>query len=236
MEFDELKKLSRRKILLRAKSGRGKTRLCSIVALNVARAGARVLYVDTEAEGSTTMVEMVEDPDTDFEPDDVGNVEYVQAQSYEELMDAIDKDGPNQGKFDLIVVDTLDHKHSYTLKHVTDAKLESDADWNQYPHIYSAEKQLMEQIGKPTTNFICTLDPDSGSMDKPKGAQTNVHGYFDIVLELIKNNDGWDNKIRNWVNHGDKIGMKHPDVEGKLTEVVLERTDADSDIEVKVDA
>jgi len=225
MDFQELKSKSRRKVLLRAKSGRGKTYRACMIALSVASQGGRVLYVDTEAEGSTTMVELVEDSDTEFTPEDVENVEYVQATDFNELMAAISKDGGNQDKFDLIVVDTLDHKHSYVLKHVTDSKLEANADWNQYPHIYSQEKEIMEEIGKPRTNVICTIDPDSGSMDKPKGAQTNVHGYFEIVVELMKDSDGWTHKIRNWVNKGEAVGKAHPDLDAKLTSEIMDRVD-----------
>jgi len=225
MELAELKKKANIKVLLRGKSGRGKTyRVCE-VALAVCDAGGDVLYIDTEAEGSTTMVSLVEDEDTDFDESTVANLEYKQVDSYDELSGLLDNDNGVQGDFDLVVVDTLDHKHSYVLKHVTDAKRDSDPDWNEYAAIYSEEKELMEQIGKPDTNIIATIDPDSGSANKPKGAQTNVHGYFTAVIDLTKESDGWSHKIRNWVNKGDAIGAKHPDLTRKLTEEVTDRSD-----------
>lgn len=223
MEFDELKSKSNTKVLVRGKSGRGKTMTAALVALNVAEEGGRVLYVDTEAEGSSTLVAVVEDSDTQFTEETVGNIEYVQADDYSSLKNYVDKDGRYQKEFDLIVVDTLDHKHSYVLKEVTDAKREGDADWNEYARIYGEEKNFMEQIAKPKTNVLATLDPDSGSMDKPKGAQTNVHGYFTIVVDLKKNGDGWTHKIRNWVNRSDLIGKKVPDLVDALTKEVTER-------------
>lgn len=225
MELEELKKQSNIKVLLRGKSGRGKTYRAANIALNVCDAGGKVLYLDTEAEGSTTMVELIEDEETDFDEDTVATLEYKQVDSYEDLKSIIDNDNGAQSDFDLIVIDTLDHKHSYVLKHVTDAKRDSDPDWNEYAAIYSEEKELMENIGKPKANIIATIDPDSGSMDKPKGAQTNVHGYFTAVIDLTKESDGWSHKIRNWVNKGDAIGAKHPDLTRKLTEEVTERSD-----------
>jgi len=217
MDFQELKKQSVKKVLLRGKSGRGKTRGAVVVALEVAEAGGKVLYVDTEAEGSTTMVKVIEDSDTEYTQDTVDNIEYIRADSYSELMAAIHKTDGKQKDFDLIVVDTLDHKHSYVLKHVTDAKRESGADWQEYASIYAEEKEIMEQIGKPRTNFLATVDPDSGSMDKPKGAQTNVHGYFSIVVDMKKDGDDWTHKIRNWVNRDDLINKKVPDLTEALT-------------------
>jgi len=225
MELQELKQQSNIKVLLRGKSGRGKTyRVCE-VALNVLDDGGKVLYLDTEAEGSTTMVSLVEDPDTDFDEDTVEGLEYRQVDSYDEMMGLLDNDSGVQDQFDLVVLDTLDHKHSYVLKHVTDAKRDSDPDWNEYAAIYSEEKEFMEQIGKPEANIIATIDPDSGSANKPKGAQTNVHGYFTAVIDLTKESDGWSHKIRNWVNKGDAIGAKHPDLTAKLTEEVVDRSD-----------
>ena len=223
MELQELKQKSNSKILLRGESGSGKTNRACKLALRVSREGGDVLYVDTEAEGSTTMVNLVESQDAPYDESDLANVEYVQAGSYGELMDNIGNSDGRQAAFDLVVVDTLDHKHSYVLKHVTDAKRESGADWQEYASIYAEEKELMEQIGKPEANIVATLDPSSGGMDKPKGAQTNVHGYFTIVLDLMVTEDDYKNKIRNWVGHGDKRGVMHPNLIDKLTEVIMNR-------------
>jgi len=217
MDFQELKKQSVKKVLLRGKSGRGKTHTAVVIALEVARDGGDVLYVDTEAEGSTTMVKMIEDSGTEYTEADVDNIQYRRADSYSELMAAVHKTDGRQGSYDLIVVDTLDHKHSYVLKHVTDAKRDSGADWQEYASIYAEEKEIMEQIGKPKTNFLATIDPDSGSMDKPKGAQTNVHGYFSIVVDMKKDGDDWTHKIRNWVNRDDLINKKVPDLVDALS-------------------
>lgn len=217
MELKELKKKSVKKVLLRGQSGRSKTFTACKVALSIADNGARVLYVDTEAEGSTTMVKLVEDDDTPFSEETVGNIEYVRAENYTELMENIHANEGRQRDFDLVVIDTLDHKHSYVLKHVTDAKRGSDADWQEYAVIYSEEKEIMEQVGKPKTNILATLDPESGSMDKPKGAQTNVHGYFSIVVDMKKSDEGWTHKIRNWTNREDLINKKVPDLTEALT-------------------
>ena len=225
MELQELKKQSNIKVLLRGKSGRGKTYRAVVVALNVCDAGGKVLYIDTEAEGSTTMVSLIEDEDTDFDEDTIDTLDYRQCESYDEMMSLLDKDNGIQEKFDLVVIDTLDHKHSYVLKHITDEKRDADADWNEYAQIYSEEKEFMEEIGKPKANIIATIDPDSGSMSKPKGAQTNVHGYFTAVIDLTKEGDGWSHKIRNWVNKGEAIGAKHPNLTEKLTEEVTERSE-----------
>lgn len=227
MEFSELKSSSHVKSLLWANSGRGKTYNSCHTALDVADKGRRVLYIDTEAEGSSTMVRLIESDETDYTKDTVENIEYQQVDSYEELMNYLDPDEGCHDEFDLIVVDTLDHKHTYALKAVTDAKQESDADWNEYAAIYSAEKQVMECIGQPETNILACIDPDSGKHDKPKGAQTNVKGYFTIVVQLTK--DGtqeWGYKILNYVGRSDLIGGQDPnkDIHEQISKEVIERS------------
>ena len=225
MNFEDLKKQTVKKVLLRGKSGRGKTHTSAEIALEVSMAGGRVLYLDTEAEGSTTMVAMVEDGDTPYSPEDVENIEYVRANDYTTMQEYLHAHDGMHEEFDLIIVDTLDHKHSYVLKHVTDEKRDSGADWNEYATIYSEEKELMEQLGKPKTNILATLDPESGSMDKPKGAQTNIHGYFTIVVDLKQKGDERSHQIRNWVNRDDLMGKKVPDLEEALVESLTEAMD-----------
>jgi len=222
MKLEELKQMSNIKVLFRAKSGRGKTLHACRVALKVSDNGGRVLYVDTEAEGSTTMVNLIEGGE--FDEGALEAMEYEQVNSYEELMGLLDKDV--QDEYDLIVVDTLDHKHTFTLRHVTDEQNAADVDWNEYPRIYNAEKQVMEAIGKPRANIISTIDPESGKMDKPKGTQTNVHGYFGTVVDLRKAEDGWSHTIRNWVGKRKAIGNKVSNLDEVLAEEILERVEA----------
>jgi len=222
MKLQELKQKSNTKILFRGKSGRGKTLKACTLALRVSGQGGRVLYVDTEAEGSTTMVNLIEGGK--FDEEDLENLEYVQVGSYEELTGALEEE--TQEDYDLVVVDTLDHKHTFTLRHVTDEQNAADADWNEYPRIYSAEKQIMESIGKPKANIVATLDPESGKMDKPKGTQTNIHGYFGTVVDLRKAEDGWSHTIRNWVGKQKAIGNKVADLDDVLTRDIMERVEA----------
>lgn len=202
MEFQELKRKSHAKVLLRGKSSRGKTYNACLIVIKLLEKGADILYIDTESEGSTTIVHFIEDGE--YPKDIVENLDYIQVDDYGSFMDALE----SQSDYDLVVVDTLDTKHSYVLKHVTDAKTKAGADWNEYPKIYSEEKELMDKIGKPTTNILATLDPDSGKMDKPKGAQTNVHGFFNTVIDLKKTGDDWTNKVINFVGRSDLIGVK----------------------------
>ena len=206
MELSELKKQSNLKVLFEAPSGFGKTYNSCKVALELLEAGLSVLYIDTESEGSETLINIIEAEGHD--EDVVENLDYVRAGDYGNLTEAINRgDG-----YDVMIVDTLDHKHSYVLKAVADAKRDSDADWNQYPQIYSEEKELMNVLGDPDTNVIATLDPNSGKSDKPKGAQTNIRGYFSAVIELKKQGDGdWNHKILNWVGKSDWIGKAHPE-------------------------
>jgi len=222
MKLEELKRQSNLKVLFRAKSGYGKTLRSAKIALSVSAEGGPVLYVDTEAEGSTTMVNLIESGR--FDEGALENLEYEQVNSYEELMGCIGNDV--QRDYDLVVVDTLDHKHTFALRHVTDAQNAADADWNEYPRIYSAEKDVMEAIGKPKANIVATIDPESGKIDKPKGAQTNIHGYFGTVVDLRKTEDGWSHTIRNWVGKSKAIGNKVTDLDEVLTDEILERVDA----------
>jgi len=219
MNLKELKQYSNIKVLFRGKSGRGKTRLAVYVALGVADAGGDVLYIDTEAEGATTMVSFIESGK--YPEEAVETLEYVRADNYEDFASNITQEV--QSDYDLVVVDTLDHKHSYVLKHVTDSKLESEADWNEYPMIYSKEKQIMEELAQPKSNIVATLDPDSGSNQKPKGAQTNIHGYFSAVIDLTKSGSDFDHVIRNWVGKGHAIGNSASNLEETLVDEILER-------------
>lgn len=223
MDFEELKKKSRTKVLFRGRSGNGKTKTSCEIVLDVLEKGGDVKYIDTESEGSSTLVNLIEERGIDHSITE--NLEYKQVNSYEEFTEEIEDQEP----WDLVVIDTLDHKHSFALKGVTDAKMESDADWNEYAQIYSAEKEIMEKLGKPDTNIIATLDPDSGKMDKPKGAQTNVHGYFSIVVDLNKSGDEWTNKIANWVGKGRYIGASADNLEDAVSNEILTRTEVEDD-------
>lgn len=200
MEISELKERDWFKVLLEGESGTGKTLMACRVVLRVLDEGGRVLYLDSEAEGTTTLLQVIDNQG--YDEGVIERLSYKQVETYEALMSGLG----DMGDYDLVVVDTLDHKHTMTLKEVTDAKMKSEADWNQYPKIYSTEKQMMETIGKPDCNILCTLDPESGSSNKPKGAQTNVRGYFTAVVNLYKDGDSWTHKIENWVGRGDLIG------------------------------
>lgn len=209
MKLEELKQEAKIKVLLWGKSGRGKTYNSAIVALEVASSGKDVLFVDTESEGSTTMVQLVEKGE--YDEDSVENLEYVQVDGIEDWYAQFDR----SENFDLMVIDTLDHKHSYVIKGVADARRKADADWNEYPQIYGEEKNLMEKIGKPNSNVLATIDPESGKSGKPKGAQTNVKGYFTVVVQLTKSGDEYSNKVLNWVGETEYIGKKVPDPLGE---------------------
>jgi len=188
------------------------------VVLKLLDEGKEVLYIDTEAEGSETLINLIEDGD--WSESVVEGLDYFRAENYSTLVEAISRGSD----YDLMVVDTLDHKHSYVLKAVAGAKRDSDADWNEYPQIYSEEKELMAMLGDPDTNIIATLDPDSGKRDKPKGAQTNIRGYFSAVIELRKQGDGeWGHKIINWVGKSDWIGKAVPDLPEVVAEEILDR-------------
>jgi len=218
MQFEELKKQSNLKVIFEAKSGYGKTFTTAKVVLKLLDEMKEVLYIDTEAEGSETLINLIEGGD--WSEGVVEGLDYFRAENYSTLTEAISRGGD----YDLMVVDTLDHKHSYVLKAVAGAKRDSDADWNEYPQIYSEEKELMAMLGDPDTNIIATLDPDSGKRDKPKGAQTNIRGYFSAVIELRKQGDGeWDHKIINWVGKSDWIGKALPDLPEVVADEILER-------------
>ena len=220
MDFEELKRQANHKVLFYGRSRSGKTRAVTTIALEAAHAGLKVKYVDTESDGSMSLVNLIERGD--YKREAVRNIEYIVVDNYDELVSNISKDSGSQDKFDLIIVDTLDHKHTFALRKVTDAKVKSDADWNEYPMIYSTEKQIMEIISKPDTNFVATLDPESGSMDKPKGAQANILGFFSVVVRLQKDSDTYAGTIENWIGRDDVIGAtkKTDDVVGAITERV----------------
>lgn len=219
MEYSDLLQQSKLKVLLEGKSGRGKTLTACKVGLELLDSGHTVLYLDTEAEGSETLVNLIDQGE--YDEGVVENLDYVRCDDYNSLNEHLAK----AGGYDLMVVDTLDHKHSYVLKAVTDAKRDADADWNEYAQIYSEEKELMNNLGDPDTNIIATLDPDSGKSDKPKGAQTNIRGYFSAVVEMRKQGEGdWGHKILNWVGKSDWIGKAHPHFPEPIVDEVEKRT------------
>jgi len=218
MEFDDLKRQSNLKVLLEGQSGTGKTINAAKIALGVLDNGGSVLYTDTEAEGSETIVNLIED--SDYDESVVSNLDYERVGSYDEMVAIFEK----AGQYDLLVIDTLDHKHTFVLKAVTDAKRDGDADWNEYATIYSEEKEFMGEIGSPKTNIVATLDPDSGKDGKPKGAQTNVRGYFSAVIQTKKTGDSdWDHKILNWVGKSDWIGKKLPEMPKVVADEIAKR-------------
>lgn len=221
MNLQELKQKSNFKVLLRGKSGRGKTyRVCKI-ALMVSSEGISVKYVDTEAEGAATMVELVEGGE--FDEESLENVEYVQARNLEDIWEEVSDE--EQEKFDVIIVDTLDHKHSFAKVAAKDDDRASDPDWNQYAEVYATEVNLMERLNKPLCNIVATLDPDSGSMDKDKGVQTNIHGYFSVVVDVMKDGDSWVNSIRNWVGRGELQGKSVNNLEEAIAKEIVERVE-----------
>jgi hypothetical protein len=214
MEFSELKGESSQRVLLRGKSGRGKTRTCCEIALEMMSEGYTVKYVDTENEGSNTLVTLVEQQD--YEKDVVENLDYHRVESYED-MKSIMSDAED---YNLLIFDTLDHKYSYVLKAVTDARTSGDVDWSEYPKIYSEEKEFMDSLTKLDVNLLATLDPESGKTDKAKGVQANVHGYFSTVIDLYRDGDDWTHKVENWVGRSDLIGGSIGNV--SLTEALVE--------------
>lgn len=219
MKFEEIKQNSVMKVVLRAQSGRGKTYSSCVVAMEVSKLGGDVLYIDTEAEGSTTIVQLVESGE--YEEEDVEGIEYRQADSYDSLMRLISDE--KQQDYDLVVVDTLDHKHSYAINQVVDDPKHESPDWNMYPNIYSLEKNIMETLGKAKTNIIATIDPESGSADKPKGCQTNVIGYFSIAIDIKQGGEGRVYQVRNWVGKDNWIGKSQPKLKEVLVKEIQER-------------
>jgi len=218
MEMEDLIKQSNLKVLFEGPSASGKTyKTCQIV-VEVLDRGGEVMYCDTEAEGAETIVQIVKDGD--YEDDVIEKLDYRRVDDYDELEGAFE----DSGDYDLLVIDTLDHKHTYVLKAVTDAKRSGGADWSEYATIYSYEKEVMERIGKPETNVICTLDPESGSDDKPKGAQTNVEGYFSVVIDLSRGAEEWQHKIRNWIGESDWVNKKHPELVEDISSRIIERS------------
>lgn len=218
MKYDELKKKSKIKVIFQGPSGSGKTLASSKVALEVMKEGGEVLYIDTEAEGSETIVNLIEDGE--YSEDIVERLEYIRPDDYDEVTEVLER----ASGYDLMVFDTLDHKHTYVLKAVTDAKRDAGADWNEYAQIYSEEKELMNTLGDPDTNIVATLDPESGKSDKPKGAQTNILGYFSAVVELRKKGSGeWSHKVLNWVGKSHVIGNAIPDMPEAIASEINER-------------
>ena len=219
MDLEELQLKDNITILEYGKSARGKTYDACRVALELSGDGYDVLYADTESQGSTTLYQLV--TSGDYDESHLENIDYHEVGGYSDLMELLEPS--NTEDYCLVVIDTLDHKHSYVLKAVTDAKRESDAEWQEYARIYSEEKEVMERIGNANTNILCTLDPESGSSDKPKGAQTNIHGYFTVVIRKIKTGDGWASEIENFVGDTSLIGSQATNVYRKITEEVDKR-------------
>lgn len=223
MDLEELRGKSFIKELVRGKSGRGKTYAISRAAIDLSKEGLDVMYADTESEGAMTLLKLVETGG--YKEGDIRNIHYEQTWSYEDVMGVLSTS--NQKRYDVIVLDTLDHKHTYAINsYVEEASdTRSDVDWSEWTAIHDLEKQMMEKISKPKTNIIATIDPDSGKMEKPKGVQTNVHGYFNLVVDMMKNgDDDWSHIVRNYVCGERYIGKTTPNVVDLLKKEIVKRT------------
>jgi len=219
MELDELKQKSNLKVLLRGKSGYGKTYNECKVALRVSGDGCDVLYIDTEAGAPNTMIRMVEDGE--FDEDDLENIEHEQCESYDDLISLVERD--TQREYDLVVVDTLDDKHTWAMEEVVGKMATGGDDFGIYPQIYDREKKIMESIRRPRTNVLASIDPDSGKMDKPKDCQVNVHGRFTVVVDLSKDGNSYGNVVRNWVANGSAVGKSIPELDEVLADKIMGR-------------
>lgn len=220
MELSELRQKSSAKVLIRGPSGSGKTINSAEIALTVAGEGYDVLFADMESEGSDTMLKLVEHGE--YSEEDLATLSYREIGSYDAFMKAIN----DASGFDLLVLDPMDHKHTYVLREVAEAATKSGADWNEYPQIYDQEKKIMSGISDMNTNVVCTLDPESGKKDKPKGAQVNIHGYYGIVVDVFKSGDSWGHKIDNWIGRSDLIGgeLTNTELHEAISKEILERT------------
>lgn len=222
MDYQDIKPQANKKVLLRGSSSLGKTYTCVHVAILVAKEGYNVLYVDTETEGAETIVSLVESDV--YSEDDVENLDYHQANEYDEFMSLIEDE--NQHNYALMIVDTLDHKESFAQLHEKDTQLGSEIEWSEWFGVRETEKKVMETLNKPSCNVIATIDPESGSMEKQKGVQTNVHGYFNVVVDMKRHNGEYTNVVSNFVGRdgviGNTIGQDEP-LWNNLKKVIVDR-------------
>lgn len=219
MEYEQLLEKTNRKVHLKGVSNTGKTFTASKVVVNCLRAGMEVCVGDLEDSVVKTIVNIIESNDVDKEV--VGNLEMVEVESFDDLIELTERGQ----EFDLVVFDPLDHKHSLAAEHSLDVKTEADIEWNEYHLVYSWEKEVMKRINKMECNVITTIDPESGSSDKDKGVQANIHGYHDIVISLILNGDEHTNKVRKWLGKEDISGSPVGNLTEGLSKQIIQRTD-----------
>lgn len=158
------------KVLLKGTSGTGKTHYLTRIAKDY---DGDVLFVDTEEE-ALLMFQTFEE--------DLSHIDYFQVENFKVFEELIGR----QRDYDLVCVDTLDDKNTFSIEDAT-RDGEASPEWNQYANIYAKEKRLMRQIRKPDANMLCAVDPESGKKDKPKDVAVNVDGRFTTVLELRDN-------------------------------------------------
>lgn len=218
--LNDLRQQSTYKVLFRGESGTGKTMKSCRITIECLKRGLSVKFVDTEAEGSTTLVNLVEENSVD--EDVLENLTYVQVSNYNELAEHISEEV--QRKFDLLVLDTLDHKNTFAERAVTQSDLAENPDWNQYPEIYARERAVMETLSNAECSVVSTIDPESGKGNKKKGIQTNVNGFFTAVIILYRDGQEFTHKIENYVGRSDLIGKMDSELVDKLAQKVETRT------------
>lgn len=205
MSLADIKSFAKQKFLLVGDTGTGKTRTAVELAVEFARAGKTVRYIDTEEGAVNEFISIFEElyGSLDKGIEELGNkIDYRLAIKPNELIEAL-KDATN---YDLLVLDSyyplvqdnirlyvrdLYLQQGYYKIGEKKIPIENPETFTLSGFMYQLanefEKKIMEKLLESRTNVIFTTKP----IPEEKSDKRNwLYGFFDVVLHLYKTNSG----------------------------------------------
>ena len=205
MSLSDLKSFAKQKFLLVGDTGTGKTRTAVELAVEFARSGKTVRYIDTEQGATNEFISIFEELYGSVEKgiEALGDkIDYRIAIKPNELIEAL-KDAT---KYDLLVLDSYyplvqDNIRLYVRDlylaqgyyKIGEKKIpiENPETFTLSGFMYQLanefEKKIFEKLLESRTNIIFTTKP----IPEEKADKRNwLYGFFDVVLHLYKTNSG----------------------------------------------
>jgi len=205
MSLASLKNFAKQKILLVGNTGAGKTRTAVELAVEFARAGKTVRYIDTEQGAVNEFMSIFEElyGSLDEGIGELGDkIDYRVALKPKELIEALS----GATDYDLLVIDSyyplvqdnirlyvrdLYLQQGYYKIGEKKIPIENPETFTLSGFMYQLaneyEKAIFEKLLESRTNIVFTTKP----IPDDKSEKRNwLYGFFDIILHLYKTNDG----------------------------------------------
>jgi len=195
MNIEELKKQRKVKILLEGNTGSGKTFTAVKLAIELAKAGKKIKYIDTEY-GATEQFILELDG---VAPEITDKIEYVVNSDFKSIMRAFS----NFEGFDYVVLDGLDDLYYTNIDYIENKIIEAGSylngeklvkvkdietftlPWNMYSKIYSSLSSSLYRLLNSNCNFIVCFK-SLGTSDAKERIEERIKAKFDTVIYLEK--------------------------------------------------